>query len=135
MGDASPPPPPPPPLEDRPDSADSDEEEEEEERESNQHQQQASQQKSGQQPAQHDSNTPVAAAASGPTVAQAIAVAAPAQTGSTKKSPSDFLKTVLGRPVVVKLNSGIDYRGEGGQRLGVIFHCRVLGVGRSLYCK
>ena len=28
-----------------------------------------------------------------------------------KKSPSDFLKTVLGRPVVVKLNSGVDYRG------------------------
>ena len=28
-----------------------------------------------------------------------------------KKTPSDFLKTVLGRPVVVKLNSGVDYRG------------------------
>lgn len=29
----------------------------------------------------------------------------------TKKNPSDFLKQVLGRPVVVKLNSGDDYRG------------------------
>ena len=31
--------------------------------------------------------------------------------GGGKKTPSDFLKTVLGRPVVVKLNSGVDYRG------------------------
>ena len=28
-----------------------------------------------------------------------------------KNNPADFLKTVLGRPVVVKLNSGVDYRG------------------------
>lgn len=28
-----------------------------------------------------------------------------------KKSPNDFLKMVLGRPVMVKLNSGVDYRG------------------------
>lgn len=28
-----------------------------------------------------------------------------------KRSPSDFLKSVLGRPVKVKLNSGIEYRG------------------------
>mmetsp|Transcript_16166 Transcript_16166/g.44758 ORF Transcript_16166/g.44758 Transcript_16166/m.44758 type:complete len:107 (-) Transcript_16166:432-752(-) len=28
-----------------------------------------------------------------------------------KRSPSDFLKSVLGRPAVVKLNSGIEYRG------------------------
>ena len=34
------------------------------------------------------------------------AAAAPA-----KNNPADFLKTVLGRPVVVKLNSGVDYRG------------------------
>lgn len=53
----------------------------------------------------------VTAAAPAATVA-AVAVAAPAQTGGGKRSPSDFLKTVLGRPVVVKLNSGIDYRGE-----------------------
>jgi len=30
---------------------------------------------------------------------------------ASKSNPSDFLKTVLGRPVVVKLNSGVDYRG------------------------
>ena len=31
--------------------------------------------------------------------------------GLGKRTPSDFLKQVLGRPVVVKLNSGVDYRG------------------------
>ena len=30
---------------------------------------------------------------------------------SEKKSPADFLKQVIGRPVVVKLNSGVEYRG------------------------
>ena len=30
---------------------------------------------------------------------------------SQKKTPSDFLKHALGKPVVVKLNSGVDYRG------------------------
>ena len=30
---------------------------------------------------------------------------------SQKKSPSEFLKLITGRPVVVKLNSGVDYRG------------------------
>ena len=38
------------------------------------------------------------------------------ETGGTalsiqKKNPSDFLKQALGKPVVVKLNSGVDYRG------------------------
>ena len=28
-----------------------------------------------------------------------------------RKGPADFLKTIIGRPVVVKLNSGVDYRG------------------------
>jgi U6 snRNA-associated Sm-like protein LSm6 len=28
-----------------------------------------------------------------------------------KKSPSDFLKQVLGKPVIVQLNSGVTYRG------------------------
>lgn len=28
-----------------------------------------------------------------------------------KKTPSDFLKSVLGRPVDVKLNNGVEYRG------------------------
>ena len=31
--------------------------------------------------------------------------------GNKKRSPSDFLKTVLGRPVNVKLNSGVNYQG------------------------
>ena len=30
---------------------------------------------------------------------------------SARQNPNDFLKTLLGRPVVVKLNSGVDYRG------------------------
>ncbi|KAG2325042.1 hypothetical protein Bca4012_066013 [Brassica carinata] len=29
----------------------------------------------------------------------------------TIKTPADFLKSIRGRPVVVKLNSGVDYRG------------------------
>jgi len=28
-----------------------------------------------------------------------------------KRTPSDFLKAVIGRPVIVKLNSGVEYRG------------------------
>ena len=28
------------------------------------------------------------------------------------KTPADFLRTIKGKPVVVKLNSGVDYRGE-----------------------
>lgn len=32
----------------------------------------------------------------------------------SKRSPADFLKTVLGRPVYVKLNSGVEYRGLWG---------------------
>ena len=34
-----------------------------------------------------------------------------ASSSKPKRSPSDFLKSVLGRPVQVKLNSGIEYRG------------------------
>ena len=34
------------------------------------------------------------------------------------KTPADFLKSIRGRPVVVKLNSGVDYRG--------IFACSIL---------
>ena len=33
------------------------------------------------------------------------------QNGKAKYQPSEFLKSVLGRPVIVKLNSGVDYRG------------------------
>ena len=31
---------------------------------------------------------------------------------ATTKTPGDFLKAIRGRPVVVKLNSGVDYRGQ-----------------------
>ncbi|KAI8918693.1 Sm protein F-like protein [Entophlyctis helioformis] len=30
---------------------------------------------------------------------------------SSKRSPQDFLQNVIGQPVMVKLNSGVDYRG------------------------
>jgi len=30
---------------------------------------------------------------------------------SAKKSPTDFLKQVIGKPVVVKLHSGVTYKG------------------------
>ena len=38
---------------------------------------------------------------------------------SKKQTPSEFLKQIIGRPVVVKLNSGVDYRGKL-KRNGVI---------------
>ena len=41
------------------------------------------------------------------TVARASASAA----APAKKSPSEFLKSLVGRPVVVRLASGVDYRG------------------------
>lgn len=42
----------------------------------------------------------------------------------TTKTPADFLKSIRGRPVVVKLNSGVDYRG-----LSLICHfCSVLPI-------
>ncbi|CAG9462930.1 unnamed protein product [Pedinophyceae sp. YPF-701] len=30
---------------------------------------------------------------------------------NTPRSPTEFLKAIKGKPVVVKLNSGVDYRG------------------------
>ncbi len=45
-------------------------------------------------------------------VAAAPPVPAIAPTASAKKSPSDFLKLVIGRPVIVKLNSGTTYHGN-----------------------
>merc|ERR1712235_12941 len=35
-------------------------------------------------------------------------------TTNQRQDPSDFLKQIIGRPVVVKLNSGVDYRGVLG---------------------
>jgi len=32
-------------------------------------------------------------------------------TQTNQKTPSDFLKLVLGRPIIVKLNSGVVYKG------------------------
>lgn len=93
-------PPPPPPRTEAEDAKENGEPEEEEEEED-----------VPMPPAPPAPSAAVTAAAPPATVA-AVAVAAPAQTGGGKRSPSDFLKTVLGRPVVVKLNSGIDYRGE-----------------------
>jgi U6 snRNA-associated Sm-like protein LSm6 len=29
-----------------------------------------------------------------------------------ERSPTEFLNNVIGRPVLVKLNSGVDYRGK-----------------------
>ena len=37
---------------------------------------------------------------------------AAAATQSVKKTPSEFLKSVIGRPVLVRLTTGADYRGE-----------------------
>ena len=31
---------------------------------------------------------------------------------ATEKTPGDFLKSICGRPVVVKLNSGVDDQGQ-----------------------
>lgn len=39
-----------------------------------------------------------------------------------KQTPSDFLKQIIGRPVVVKLNSGVDYRGNMSQHLPDFFN-------------
>lgn len=35
---------------------------------------------------------------------------------SSAKTPADFLKSIKGKPVVVKLNSGVDYRGGQARR-------------------
>ena len=39
-----------------------------------------------------------------------------------KKNPSDFLRQVLGKPVIVQLNSGTTYRGTVIIYMCVIFH-------------
>ena len=38
--------------------------------------------------------------------------------GAAAKTPADFLKSIKGKPVIVKLNSGVDYRGEGLRERG-----------------
>ena len=42
--------------------------------------------------------------------------AASSSVSVTKKSPSDYLKSLVGRPVVVRLTSGVDYRGASSSR-------------------
>lgn len=55
--------------------------------------------------------------ADGEAAAPASAAAAAADGGDGRaKTPSDFLKSIKGKPVVVKLNSGVDYRGERSRR-------------------
>jgi len=48
-----------------------------------------------------------------PAAVAAVAAAAPAAAGAlgAAKTPADFLKSIRGKQVVVKLNSGVDYRG------------------------
>ena len=52
-----------------------------------------------------------AAATSSSASAAAAAGAGSAAAGTTKRSPSEFLKSVIGRPVQVRLTTGSDYRG------------------------
>mmetsp|Transcript_17820 Transcript_17820/g.56990 ORF Transcript_17820/g.56990 Transcript_17820/m.56990 type:complete len:156 (+) Transcript_17820:622-1089(+) len=62
-------------------------------------------------PPRRRATTRVAAIAAAATAtATATARGAMAAAGG-KQTPSDFLKQVIGRPVIVKLNSGVDYRG------------------------
>jgi hypothetical protein len=52
-----------------------------------------------------------------------VAVGAGAPAGmETSKTPADFLKSIRGRPVVVKLNSGVDYRGTIALRTHIIYY-------------
>ena len=46
---------------------------------------------------------------------------------SRKQTPSDFLKLIIGRPVVVKLNSGADYRGNFAIIIGKMF-CSTVNI-------
>ena len=42
----------------------------------------------------------------------------------TKKSPSDFFKLALGRPVTIKLNSGVEYRGIAIVVVAIAYLCK-----------
>ena len=55
-------------------------------------------------------------------VAASVANSNATTAASNKKSktPSDFLKSILGRPIRVKLNSGIEYRGVLGSLDGYL---------------
>ena len=38
---------------------------------------------------------------------------------SGSRTPAEFLKAIKGKPVLVKLNSGVDYRGKGRALCGL----------------
>jgi U6 snRNA-associated Sm-like protein LSm6 len=50
-------------------------------------------------------------AINGPDMEFANEKADTASSSQAKKNPTDFLKQVIGKPVIVKLNSGVTYRG------------------------
>ncbi len=52
------------------------------------------------------------------------------QAPSSAKTPADFLKSIKGKPVIVKLNSGVDYRGESPR--GAAGGCRGAGSGGNI---
>jgi hypothetical protein len=64
----------------------------------------------------------------------AAAAAATTSAATTKRSPSDFLRGVIGRPVTVRLVNGTDYKGACG--CGRVLRVReaVGGCGRELQC-
>ena len=47
---------------------------------------------------------------------------------SNTKTPADFLKSIRGRPVVVKLNSGVDYRGNYPILPSFIYFCMRISI-------
>lgn len=51
---------------------------------------------------------------------------------ATTKTPADFLKSIRGRPVVVKLNSGVDYRGQS-LSVATCFRSPFLEYGHNFY--
>ncbi len=46
-------------------------------------------------------------------IMSAADAAAPAAVANPKRGPNEFLKSIIGRPVQVKLNSGVVYKGAG----------------------
>ena len=47
---------------------------------------------------------------------------------SKKQTPSEFLKKIIGRPVVVKLNSGVDYRGTKNKCITQLGACLFFNI-------
>lgn len=41
---------------------------------------------------------------------------------SARQTPNEFLKQIIGRPVVVKLNNGVDYRGMTFRIKALFYH-------------